>query len=147
MKKMLAAFWEMFLFALRPNFGASKHERGLAITFELITSLIKILVALTVVWAVAAGFLQTGRLIAYFPAGFPSKEASAFWPSWIGWAAVIVGVPVYAAKALGATLLIGLATALFGGFLGFLFGVPRRISEASAPVAQSRTAGSVAAPA
>jgi hypothetical protein len=117
---------------LRPSFGTGNNERGLTLTFGLLGSLIKFLVALTFIWALAASVLQTARLIAYIPVGFPGKGVG-FWAQQAGWLAPLVSVFVYAPKAFGATMLIGLAAAMLGGLLGFLFAVPRPVSEAAPP--------------
>jgi len=45
----------------------------------------------------------------------------------------MLGVPVYALKAFSVTMLLGLAAAMAGGLLGFLFGVPRPATGAAAP--------------
>jgi hypothetical protein len=108
-----------------PNLGGRGQD--LQSTFTLLTNLIKYLVWLTAIWAVAAGFLQTGRLIEYIPAGMPGP-GKGYWADHAPWLAPLIGIPVYALKAFGAVMLIGLAAAMVGGFLGFLFGVPRPVA-------------------
>ena len=130
---MIERLWASFLSGLRPSFGIDDTARSLTLTFGLLAGLFKFLVALTVIWAMAAGVLQTARLIAYIPQGFPGN-AKGVWVNQADWLAPIVAIFVYTLKAFGATTLVGLAAALIGGFLGFLFGVPRPISEAAAPL-------------
>jgi hypothetical protein len=101
---------------------------------------LKILTALTAIWAVAAGFLQTGRLINYIPDGLPGHGVG-FWADRANWLGPLLGVPVYALKAFAVTMLIGLAAAMVGGFLGFLFGVPRLTGETAPQLALAATAG------
>jgi len=136
---MIGRFWVSFLSGLRPSFIIDDNARGLTLTFGVLAGLIKFLVALTLFWAMAAGVLQTGRLIAYMPKGFPGEGATGFWGKQADWLAPVVSVFVYALKAFGATMLIGLAAAMVGGLLGFLFGVPRPISEAAAPSTPPRS--------
>jgi hypothetical protein len=134
--------WDRLLSAVGPSFGSDQHGRRLASTFGLLTNLLKILVALTAIWAIAAGFLQTGRLVSYIPGGFPGHGAAGYWADRANWLGPLLGVPVYTLKAFGVTMLVGLAAALFGGFLGFLFGVPRLSGETAPQPAPSATSGS-----
>jgi hypothetical protein len=124
--------WNRFRSSLRPSFGSNGHGRDLQSTFALLTNVIKMLVVLTAIWAVAAGFLQTGRLIQYIPDGLPG-HGKGFWAMHAGWLGPLLGVPVYALKSFGVTMLLGLASAMAGGLLGFLFGVPRVATGAAAP--------------
>jgi hypothetical protein len=131
-------FWNRFWSSTTsiPNLGGQGHD--LQSTFALLTNLIKYLVWLTAIWAVAAGFLQTGRLIEYIPAGMPGP-GKGYWADHAPWLAPLLGIPIYALKAFGAVMLIGLAAAMVGGFLGFLFGVPRPVAG-TAPQPNSNSA-------
>ena len=108
---MIERLWASFLSGLRPSFGIDDTARSLTLTFGLLAGLFKFLVALTVIWAMAAGVLQTARLIAYIPQGFPGN-AKGVWVNQADWLAPIVAIFVYTLKAFGATTLVGLAAAL-----------------------------------
>jgi hypothetical protein len=129
--------WNRLLSAVEPSFGSDQHGRRLASIFGLLTNLLKILVALTAIWAIAAGFLQTGRLIRYIPDGFPSHGDAGFWAERANWLAPLLGVPVYTLEAFGVAMLIGLAAAMVGGLLGFLFGVPHMTGQTGPSAAPS----------
>jgi hypothetical protein len=73
------------------------------------------ILALTAIWAIAAGFLQTGRLIKFIPGGFPGHGAVGFWADRANWLGPLLGVPVYTLTAFGVTMIIGLAAAMVGG--------------------------------
>jgi hypothetical protein len=135
-------FWNRLLSALVPNFETDEYGRALEATFRLLTHLMKVLVALTAIWAIAAGFLQTGRLIKYIPGGLPGQRGFGFWADRANWLGPWLGVPVYALKAFGVTMLIGLAAAMVGGLLGFLFGVPRVSSAPQLAALEIRGPGS-----
>jgi hypothetical protein len=139
----LNQFWTRILSAVVPSFGSDQHGQRLASTFTLLTNLLKILIILTAIWAIAAGFLQTGRLIRIIPTGFPDHGAG-FWADRANWLAPLLGVPVYALKAFGVTMLIALAAATTGGFLGFLFGLPRLSGAAAAQTTPPTAPGSPA---
>jgi hypothetical protein len=136
----MTQLWTRLLSAVGASFGLDQHARRLASTFVLLTNLLKILVLLTAIWAIAAGFLQTGRLIKYIPSGFPDG-GKGLWADHASWLAPLLGVPVYALKAFGVTMLIGLAAAMVGGLLGFLFGVPRLTGETMAQSTSPATLG------
>jgi hypothetical protein len=154
---MIKQFWNLLLSALVPVSGTDQHGRDLEATFKLLTHLMKVLVTLTAIWAIAAGFLQTARFIKYIPRGFPGREAVGFWADRADWIGPLLAVPVYALKAFGVIMLLGLAAAMVGGFLGFLFALPRMLPgttsaaptvpgpEAPAPTGQAATAAASAA--
>jgi hypothetical protein len=128
----------------QPNAGSENHARDLQSTFELLLQVIRWAVLLTAVWAVAAGVLQSGRLVRFIPAGWPGL-GTGFWADRADWVAPLLGVPIYTLKAFGVTMLLGVAAALAGGFLGFLFGLPR-LNPAAAGIGSSFvTPGSVPA--
>lgn len=135
---MITRLWGNLLSALSPKFGADQHGQAAESTFRLLAHLLKVLVALIAIWAVAAGFLQTGRLIKYIPKGFPG-DAKGFWAGQANWLGPLFGAPVYALESFGVVMLIGLAAALIGGFLGFLFGLPRIAGEIHWQAAASAT--------
>ncbi len=141
---MINPQWRDLLSALAPRFGTDQHGRALESTFRLIQNLIRALVGLIAIWAIAAGFLQTGRLIAYIPRGFPGQGAAGFWADQANWLGPLLGVPIYALKSFGVAMLIGLAAAMIGGLLGFLFGLPRITAE---PAAQSVAPSAAGTPA
>jgi hypothetical protein len=150
---MIKQFWNLLLSALVPSFGTDQHGRALEATFKLLTHLMKVLVALTAIWAIAAGVLQTARLIKQFPSGLPGQGAAGFWADRANWVGPWLGVPVYALEAFGIIMLLGLAAAMVGGFLGFLFALPRLLpgTPSAAPPAPGAEAppptGPVTAPA
>lgn len=147
---MFGPQWRNLLSALAPSFGTDQHGRAREATFRLIVNLMRALIVLIAIWAIAAGFLQTGRLIQYIPRGFPGEEAAGFWARQINWLGPLLGVPVYTFKAFGVAMLIGLAAAMIGGLLGFLFGLPRMATEAAtqtpAPSAAVTPAGVAGSP-
>lgn len=130
-----------FLSATQLAFGEGPYQRNLTLTFGFLWGLVRILVVLTGIWALAAGVLQTGRLVATIPADFPGMAAGGWWAEQAPWAAPLLGVPFYALKAFGACLLVALASAMAGALFGFLFGVPRPISEDSQSAARTSASG------
>jgi hypothetical protein len=125
-------FWNRLRPSLRPNFGPDGHGRDLQVTFELLGNVIRFLVAITAIWAVAAGFLQAALLIQYIPKGLPGP-GTGYWALQTDWLGPLLAVPIYALKAFAVAMLLALAAAMVGGLLGFLFGVPRPATGTAAP--------------
>jgi hypothetical protein len=123
--------WSRVRSTMRVSLGADLRS-----TFDLLGNVITLLVVLTAVWAIAAGFLQAARLIQYIPGGLPG-EGTGYWAARTHWLGPLLAVPVYALKAFGVTMLLWLAAAMVGGLLGFLFGVPRPAIGATLPAAAS----------
>ena len=127
---------------IRLDFGPDEHGRKLTLTFSFMSGLVRVLTILTALWALAAGFLQSGRLIEHLPDLFPVNPPAGFWARNLDWLAPLLGTPVYAISAFSLCMLIGLAAASAGALLGFLFGVPRPISDLGASTAVAPTATS-----
>jgi hypothetical protein len=127
----MVRLWDALLAGLRPDFGDNTHQRDLSLTFRLLVAVLKIMLVLIALWAIAAGVLQTGRLIKYIPQGFPGQGAG-FWAQQTGWLAPVIGVPAYTLMAFGVTTLVGVAAGAIGGILGFLFALPRPPGEGAA---------------
>jgi hypothetical protein len=72
------------------------------------------------------------RTIYHLPELFPLSPSAGFWSRNSDWLAPLLGTPVYAVSAFALSILIGLAAASVGALLGFLFGVPRPISDLGA---------------
>lgn len=117
---------------IRIDFGQGAHQRQLTLTFNFLSGIVGLLFLLTAIWSVAAGFLQSARLIPIFPSLFGDQGAA--W-NWWHWLVLVVSVPVYTIKAFAIAMLVFLAAASLGAIIGFLFGVPRPISESGPPAA------------
>lgn len=129
---MLQKFWDLWsknLASIRLDFGTKDHQRELTLTFNFLSGIVWILVLLTGLWAIAAGVLQSGRLVPYIQQLYHGK---GFWVRQANWVGPIVGIPVYALKAFTVAMLVCFAAASMGAIIGFLFGVPRPISETGA---------------
>jgi hypothetical protein len=120
------------IWAIRLDFGPHEHGRKLTLTFSFLSGLIRVLTVVTAMWAISAGFLQSGVLIEHLPQLFPESASAGVILRNSDWLAPLLAIPVYAAKAFSASMLIGLAAATVGALMGFLFGVPRPISELGA---------------
>jgi hypothetical protein len=117
---------------LHLQFISGQRRLELEMTFKFLGALMALIMGLTMVWAVAAGVLQTGRLIGSFQQVFPAiaqNDRCSLWMACSSWISLI-GVVFYSLKAAAVVTIIGLASAMVGALLGFLFGVPRRISDA-----------------
>jgi hypothetical protein len=120
-----------------PDPEKTHRTADLQAVFNLLTALMAFLFILTALWSVAAGVLQSGRLVReletlYPPPGHGWFNANA------SWIAPLTGMVVYPLKAFAVVLLIGLASSTAGGLLGFLFGLPRQ-SGARASDGSART--------
>jgi len=136
-------FMRRLQIAVPPQSGLSERERGLQETLDRLHVVIGFAILMTGIWAIAAGVLQTGRLVQYIPNGFPGN--GSYWSQTVNWLAPVVAVPVYAFKAFAVALLVGVAAMMTGGFFGFLFGIPSvAVPTGTAPPGQ---AASTAAPA
>ena len=126
----LRKFWDIW--AIRLDFGPDEQGPKLTLTFSFLSGLVRVLTFLTAIWAISAGVLQSGRLVEFLPELLAKSASTGFWTRNSDWLAPLVGIPVYAAKAFSSAMLIGLAAASIGALLGFLFGVPRPISDLGA---------------
>ena len=123
---------------VRIDFGHQDLEKKLTITFSFISGLVGRVILMTFVWAVAAGVLQTGRLILKIDILAPHSSLVADWIALVGledkpFLLIFCLSPIYALKAFGVAMLLFLAAACVGAIIGFLFGVPRPFSESGAP--------------
>ena len=130
---------------LRIDFGQEPQQKKLTITFNFISGLVARVIVLTFSWAVAAGVLQAGRLLLSIDLLAPRSPSVSDWIPTFGhvtrpFLLIICLWPVYTLKAFGVAMLLFLAAACVGAIVGFLFGVPRPISEGGAPATTSEGA-------
>jgi hypothetical protein len=113
--------------ALYPDFTWPDNGRDTTQTFRLMLSGMAVFGTILIVWAVGAGAMralwllngneQTSALVH----GLKCTRGGCNWQLWLFTLFEIV-------RAIGGVTLICLASGLIGGFFGFLFGIPRRIS-------------------
>lgn len=123
---------------VRIDFGEGAQQKKLTITFNFISGLISRVIVLTFAWAVAAGVLQTGRLLLQLDGLAPRSVKVWDWIPAFGhegqpWFVILSMWPVYTLKAFGVAMALFVAAACVGAVVGFLFGVPRPISEGAVP--------------
>ena len=140
-------FYRDQLSGMRLSFGSGGHEQKLTLTFSFLSSFVVSVLLLTLLWALAAGWLSSGDHYAGFYA-----QTSVFGDAWyatparvIASALLTLGVWLVASgEAVGVTLLVFITATCVGAIVGFLFGIPRPLSE-SGPGAASAAAASSAA--
>lgn len=129
--------------SVRLDFGGEPHQRHLTLTFNFLSGILGLLVLLTAVWSIAAGVLQSGRLIANYHSIFQNTVLDV---GWMQGAALLPAAVIYTLKAFGVSMLVCLSAASIGAIIGFLFGVPRPISESGLQPSQSNGSSVVTAP-
>lgn len=122
--------------ALTPDFTGFNTERVTTQTVHLLVTVMLVFGFVAVLWAAGAGVMRTAWLFAARPGDVAAGLSGQFCqpsgcPGWL-----LFGVLVWQlVRAVGGVLLICLASALAGALLGFIFGIPRPISDAAAPSA------------
>ncbi len=129
-------FWMNQIAGIRIVFGNGVYEKRLTLTFNFLSSLVGLAIVLTALWSLAAGTLRAGQDFQQFGTWFPANSGV---PDWLRWPLLIALILIYAAETLGVALLTFLAIASLGAIVGFLFGVPRPISE-SGPIPAAQAA-------
>jgi hypothetical protein len=138
--------WANSVGQLHLDFGTDPHEQRLTLTFNFLSSLIGLLVTLTAIWALAVGVIKGGHLAVALEGTHPVSQDvfptnSSFWGASSG-IVPFLSVVVYACEAFGTGMLVCIAAASVGAIVGFLFGVPRPISESGAQISASSGAAS-----
>ncbi len=126
--------------ALYPNFTWPHTGRDTTQTFHLLLSGMLLFGIILAVWSIGAGAMRAAWLLNTLTikssllacAGDTSDGCG--WQTWLFTALEIV-------RAVGGVALICLAGGLGGGFFGFLFGIPRRVSADGSTVDAAKAAG------
>jgi hypothetical protein len=127
--------------ALTPDFAGFNTERVTTQTIHLLVSVMLVFGFVATLWAASAGVMRTAWLFAAMPSDVAKGLLGQFCkpsgcPRWL-----LFGVLVWQfVRAVGGVLLICLASALTGALIGFIFGIPRPISDAAAPSAATAAA-------
>ncbi len=130
---------------MRISFGSGGHEQKLTLTFSFLSSLVASVIFLTVLWACGAGWFASGDRYTQF-----WGQTSILGDGWFAWTARVIASTlltlgawlIAVGEAVGAALLVFLATASVGAVVGFLFGVPRPLSESGPGAASAAAAAS-----
>jgi hypothetical protein len=113
--------------ALYPDFTWPDSGRDTTQTFHLMLSGMAVFGAVLVVWSIGAGtmravwLLSTDTVKSTWLQNVKCQADGCDWQVWLFTLFEIV-------RAIGGVSLICLASGLVGGFFGFLFGIPRRVS-------------------
>jgi hypothetical protein len=113
--------------ALYPDFTLPESGRDTTQTFRLMLSGMAVFGAVLVVWSVGAGTMRAVWLLSadtVKSTWLPNIKCQADGCDWQVWLFTLFQI----VRAIGGVLLICLASGLVGGFFGFLFGIPRRVS-------------------
>jgi hypothetical protein len=127
--------------ALYPDFTWPHAGRDTTQTFRLMLAGMAVFGAVLVLWSIGAGTLRAVYLLSSdavhstWLAEAKCTKDSCNWQVWLFTSFQII-------RAVGGVTLLCLAGGLVGGFLGFLFGIPRRVSADGAAAAAAQPADS-----
>ena len=113
--------------ALYPDFTWPHVGRDTTQTFHLILAGMAVFGAVLVIWSIGAGTLRAVYLLSIGTTNstwLANAKCTADGCDWQVWLFTLFQI----IRAVGGVLLLCLAGGLVGGFLGFLFGIPRRVS-------------------
>ena len=132
--RLLSGWWSERVGQLHLDFGTDPHEKRLTLTFNFLSSVIGLLVALTAIWAISAGVVKSEHLaIQVFGADNRGSQSGFFsqpiFPELRFDVFILFCITIYSFQAFGVAMLVCIAAASAGAIVGFLFGVPRPISE------------------
>ena len=109
------------------DFGLGDYGQNLTRAYGFLLRSTKVLNYVIIAWAVAAGIAEGGLLSTHLVEMF--KTNTPPWSTIAIWFGPIIGILAYAIRAYAVAILIGIAAACAGGFLGFLFGLPKPSSQ------------------
>ena len=127
--------------ALYPDFTWPHAGRDTTQTFRLMLAGMAVFGAVLVLWSIGAGTLRAVYLLSSdavhstWLAEAKCTKDSCNWQVWLFTSFQII-------RAVGGVTLLCLAGGLVGGFLGFLFGIPRLVSADGAAAAAAQPADS-----
>lgn len=123
-----AGMFRQLCAALYPDFTSPNAGRDTTQTFRMLVAATVVFVVTLVVWATGAGLMHAGWVLSQpdlVPKWFGALSCE---PDRCSWQLALFTL-IQLLRAVGGVALLAFAFGLAGGFLGFLFGIPRRISE------------------
>jgi hypothetical protein len=130
--------------ALYPDFTWPESGRDTTQTFHLMLSGMAVFGAVLVIWSIGAGTMRAVWLLStdtVKSTWLPNVKCQADGCDWEVWLFTLLQI----VRAIGGVLLICLASGLVGGFFGFLFGIPRRVSADGGTASGETTDGKTSA--